>query len=108
MRKLHITKKRQKLQCTMVYIREGSHVHTLLLLLATTGEYPVSSLHLLGSKRTWKTLIQKLCKTQEYCLKDADKCFRCKLITVSGKGKQKTLRLHISSLVILDKIAAKA
>lgn len=57
----------------MIYIREGSHVYTLLLLLATTGEYPVSSLHLLGSKRTWKTLIQKLCKTQEYCLKDVQK-----------------------------------
>lgn len=88
----------------MIYIREGSHVHTLLLLLATVGEYPVSSLHLLGSKRTWKTLIQKLCKTQEYCLKDADKHFRCKLITVSGKGKQKTIRLHVSSLVILEKL----
>lgn len=88
----------------MIYIRDGSHVHTLLLLLASVGEYPMRSLHLLGSRRTWKTLIQELCKTQEYCLKDTGERFRCKLVTVSGEGRRKTIRLHLSSLVILEKL----
>ena len=88
----------------MIYIREGSHVQTLLFLLACVGEYPIKSLHLLGSERTWKALILKLTKTQEYCLKDTGERFRCKLLTVSGKGKYKTVRLHISALVILEKL----
>ena len=85
----------------MIYIRDGSHVQTLLLVLACTGEYPMRSLHLLGSARTWKNLIQKLSKTQEYCMKKNGRRFRCKLVTVSGKDKLKTVRLHASALVIL-------
>ena len=81
----------------MIYIREGSHTHTLLLLLAFVGEYPAKSLHLLGKERTWKVLVQKLTRTQEYCLSDTGKRCRCKLRTVSGKGKQKTIRLHASA-----------
>ena len=92
----------------MVYIREGSHVHTLLLILAFVGEYPARSLHLLGSERTWKNLIQKLCKTEEYCLKNTGERFRCKLITVSGKDRLRTVRLHVSALLILEKLNAEA
>ena len=92
----------------MVYIREGSHVHTLLLILAFVGEYPARSLHLLGSERTWKNLIQKLCKTEEYCLKNTGERFRCKLITVSGKERLRTVRLHVSALLILEKLNAEA
>ena len=92
----------------MVYIREGSHVHTLLVLLAFVGEYPARSLHLLGSERTWKNLIQKLCKTEEYCLKNTGERFRCKLITVSGKDRLRTVRLHVSALLILEKLNAEA
>ncbi|MBQ5607963.1 MAG: hypothetical protein IIU86_02950 [Oscillospiraceae bacterium] len=88
----------------MIYIREGSHTHTLLLLLAFVGEYPAKSLHLLGKERTWKALVQKLTRTQEYCLSDTGKRFRCKLLTVSGKGKQKTIRLHASALRVLAKL----
>ncbi len=88
----------------MIYIREGSHTHTLLLLLAFVGEYPAKSLHLLGKERTWKALVQKLTRTQEYCLSDTGKRFHCKLLTVSGKGKQKTIRLHVSALRVLAKL----
>ncbi len=92
----------------MIYIREGSHVQTLLLVLACTGEYPVRSLHLLGSARTWKNMIQKLCKIQDYCLKKTGKRFRCKLVTVSGKDRYRTVRLHASALVILEELEPNA
>lgn len=44
----------------MITIRPGSHVHTLLVLLSFVGEFPMSSLHLLGSVRSYKDLIRKL------------------------------------------------
>lgn len=34
----------------MITLRPGSHVYRLLLLLAIAGEYPMRSLHLLGSR----------------------------------------------------------
>lgn len=86
----------------MIFIREGTHVHQLLTLLAYTGEYPVQSLQLLGSERTWKALIQKLTKPQEFCLKELGKRHRCRLLTISGKGKYRTIRLHASALVLLE------
>ena len=92
----------------MIYIRDGSHVQTLLLVLACTGEYPMRSLHLLGSARTWKNLIQKLTSTQEYCMKKNGRRFRCKLVTVSGKDKFKTVRLHASALMILAALDSNA
>ena len=57
----------------MIFIREGSHTHTLLLLLAYVGEYPAKSLRLLGKERTWKALVQKLTRTQEYRLTETGK-----------------------------------
>ena len=47
----------------MITIRPGSHVHTLILMLSFVGEFPVCSLHLLGSFRSYRDLIRKL--TQE-------------------------------------------
>lgn len=92
----------------MIFIREGSHVHLLLSLLAYTGEYPVQSLRLLGSERTWKTLIQKVTKPQEFCLKEKGKRHRCRMLTVSGKGKYRTIRLHASALVLLEMLEPAA
>lgn len=85
----------------MIFIREGSHTHTLLLLLAYVGEYPAKSLHLLGKERTWKALVQKLTRTQEYRLAETGVRARCKLLVVSGKGKEKTIRLHASAVRVL-------
>ena len=92
----------------MIFIREGTHVHQLLTLLAYTGEYPVQSLQLLGSERTWKALVQKLTKPQEFCLKELGKQHRCRLLTVSGKGKYRTIRLHASALVLLEMLEPMA
>lgn len=92
----------------MIYIREGSHVYLLISLLAYVGEYPVQSLDLLGSERTWKALIQRLTKVQEFCLTDTGEHFRCRLLTVSGNGRYRTVRFHLSALVILEKLNLSA
>ena len=44
----------------MITLRPGSHVYRLLLLLAIAGEYPMRSLHLLGSSRTLEDLVHRL------------------------------------------------
>lgn len=88
----------------MIFIREGTHVHRLLSLLACTGEYPVQAVYLLGSERTWKALIQKLTKPQDFCLKESGKRHRCRMLTISGNGKYRTIRLHVSALVLLEQM----
>ena len=85
----------------MITIRPGSHVHTLLTVLSFVGEYPVTALGLLGSVRSYKDLIYKLSMPQEFRFPDSEERFSCRLLTVSGKGKRKTIRLHKSALPLL-------
>ncbi len=85
----------------MITIRPGSHVHTLLTVLSFVGEYPVTALGLLGSARSYKDLIYKLSMPQEFRFPDREERFTCRLLTVSGKGKRKTIRMHKSALPLL-------
>ena len=86
----------------MITIRPGSHVHTLLTILSFVGEYPVTALGLLGSVRSYKDLIHKLTMPQEFRIQGKEERFTCRLLTVSGKGKRKTIRLHKSALPMLQ------
>ena len=65
----------------MITIRPGSHVHTLLVLLSFVGEFPMSSLHLLGSVRSYKDLIRKLNQEQEFRFHDTVFRMTCRLLT---------------------------
>lgn len=82
----------------MIYIRDGTHVYLLLMLLACVGEYPMQSVYLLGNNRVWKRRIKELQDIQDFCLPDGGKLVRFQMLTVSGKGKEKTMRLHKSAL----------
>ena len=86
----------------MITIRPGSHDHTLLTILSFVGEYPVTALGLLSSVRSYKDLIYKLTTPQEFRIQGKDERFTCRLLTVSGKGKRKTIRLHKSALPMLQ------
>ena len=88
----------------MIYIRDGTHVYLLLMLLACVGEYPMQSVHLLGNNRVWKRRIKELQEIQDFCLPDGGKLVRFQMLTVSGQGKTKTMRLHKSALPILKKM----
>lgn len=85
----------------MITIKPGSHVQTLLSILSFVGEFPMRSLHLLGSARSYKDLVHKLTQWQEFRFPDKGERFTCKLLTVSGRGKNKTIRLHKSALPLL-------
>ena len=89
----------------MIHIRDGTRVHQLLMLLACVGEYPMQAVYLLGNDRVWKRLIKGLQRVQDFCLSDSGEKLRFQMLTVSGKGKLKTIRLHKSALPVLKKIA---
>ena len=86
----------------MITIRPGSHVHTLIMMLSFVGEFPVCSLHLLGSFRSYRELIRKLTQEQEFRIPGFEDRFACRLLTVSGKQKYKTVRFHKSGFPVLE------
>ena len=92
----------------MIFIREGTRAHRLLMLLACVGEYPMQSVCLLGNDRVWKRRIRQLQKVEDFCLPDGAERVRLQMLTVSGKGKSKTIRLHKSALPVLRKTAPDA
>lgn len=92
----------------MITIRPGSHTHQLLLLLSYAGEIPARSLYLLGNPKSWSALIQKLNQSQEFRMPDTNERITCRLLTVNGKGRLKTIRLYKAALPILEKIDPEA
>lgn len=87
----------------MITIRPGSHVHTLLTVLTLVGEFPMASVSLLGSRRSYCDLIRKLTTLQEFRFPGSDERIRCRLLTVSGKGSRKTLRFFRGGLPLVER-----
>lgn len=92
----------------MIFIRDGTRVYRLLMLLACVGEYPMQSVCLLGNDRVWKRRIRELQRVQDFCLPQDGETVRFQMLTVSGKGKLKTIRLHKSALPILKIVEPQA
>lgn len=75
----------------MIFIRDGTRVYRLLMLLACVGEYPMQSVCLLGNDRVWKRRIRELQRVQDFCLPQDGETVRFQMLTVSGKGKLKSV-----------------
>ena len=86
----------------MITLRPGSHVWRLLLLLAICGEYPYRSLHLLGSVRTLEELVRRLEVVQHFRTPAGADLGACKMLTTSGRGNRRTIRLYKSALSLLQ------
>ena len=86
----------------MITLRPGSHVYRLLLLLAICGEYPHRSLHLLGSVRTLEELVRRLEVVQHFRTPAGADLGTCKMLTTSGRGDRRTIRLYKSALPLLQ------
>lgn len=89
-------------------MRPGSHAHDLIQLLAVCGEYPMSSLKLLGSLRSMWTLINKLESKQVFRLSDNCSTDSLRLLRVSGKTPNRTIRFNKDGLSILDSLHPEA
>jgi hypothetical protein len=92
----------------MITVRPGSHVYHLLSLLSVVGEFPASSLRLLGSEPVLKRLVHKLESVQEIRFSNDGEVYRLKLLVVSGKRNLRTVRLSKSALPILSLIHENA
>lgn len=71
-------------------------------LLSFVGEYPAASVHLLGNERVYKALIHKLTMPQLFRDSQTGTEITCRLLNISGKGSDKTIRLYKAALPILE------
>ena len=92
----------------MVTVKEGSHAYRLLQLLAVAGEFPASSLHLLGKERVVKELVHRLESVQDIRFPPNESVLHTKMFTVSGYREMRTVRLSRGALPLLDGLHPEA
>lgn len=86
----------------MITIRPGSRVYELLSTLAYVGEFPMRSVRLLGEVSSWTKLILKLTQKQDFCIEGHDATVTCRMLTISGSGPLRSVRLYRAALPILN------
>ncbi len=86
----------------MTLIKPGSRVHTILTLLSIVGEFPYCSLHLLGDERVYRRIVLDMARSQTYCLVGTDRTITTKLVTISGRGRKRTIRIFRRAFPILE------
>ena len=91
----------------MIFFRPRSQTRRLIEMLAVTGEFPVSSLYLFGSQRTMRELVSRMTEIQQYRNTETGETVTCRLLTLSGKGRNKAVRLLKSGFQILDWFGAR-
>ena len=84
----------------MLTLQPSSYAFRLVQTLAVTGEYPMSSLPLLGNERVLKQLIRRL-SLPEMFWNSHGEMVRTKLFVTNGKGREKSLRLYKGALPML-------
>jgi len=92
----------------LIQFRPGSHIWQLVTTLSFVGEYPMRSLYLIGNERVLKSLIRKLSVSQVIRNSQTGMEIKTRVFSVSGTGKDKTLRLYRGALPILDWIHPNA
>ena len=85
----------------MIHFSAKSHVHRLVTVLSFVGEYPVHSLYLLGKERVMKELVHRLTAVQMFRNDETGEEHTCRLLTITGKGREKSIRFYKAGLVIL-------
>ena len=86
----------------MLTLRPGSQAFLLVSLLAVTGEFPLRSLHLLGNERVLRELARRGSGRQVIRNSDGSAQIDTRLFQISGKGRDKSLRLYKGALSVLD------
>lgn len=86
----------------MLTLRPGSQAFLLVSLLAVTGEFPLRSLHLLGNERVLRELVRRGSGRQVIRNSDGSAQIDTRLFQISGKSRDKSLRLYKGALSVLD------
>jgi len=79
-------------------------MYRLLRLLSVSGEFPCSSLGILGDTRTVKAMVHKMEAVQNIRLSSNGSILTSRLFQISGKGNMRTIRLNKNALAILGDI----
>ncbi len=87
----------------MITMHPHSYAHTLLRILASAGEYPVQSFALLGNERSLKALVHKLESVQHLRFPNGNE-YTLRMLSVSGWGEKRTVRLYKNALVLLHEL----
>lgn len=91
----------------MIQIKCGSPAYKIIMLLLITGEFPFRSLGILGNERWFKATAVRMTQYQDVRMRESGKCYRCKLITISGKSNLRTIRLCRSSFELISEEMAE-
>ena len=86
----------------MLTLRPGSQAFLLVSLLAVTGEFPLRSLHLLGNERVLRELVRSGSGRQVIRNSNGSAQVDTRLFQISGRGRDKSLRLYKGALPVLD------
>lgn len=89
----------------MIHFKPGSHAYNIIDLLSVTGEFPLCSLDILGSRQTYENVIRRMLIPQK--IVDGQENIVCKLLTVSGQNGQRKIRLTKEALPILNWLGAE-
>lgn len=76
--------------------------------MGVTGEYPTTGLHLLGNERVVKALVHNLESVQLFHNEQTGEEMTCRLISILGKGRRKTIRFYRPALPILNWVHPRA
>lgn len=86
----------------MITIRRDTLAYELLTFLAYVGEFPYSSLQLLGNSEVYRKLIYKLSQEQTYRIPNQPNLISGKLLNISGGKNLKTIRLSQKGVAVLE------
>lgn len=85
----------------MPVLRPDTLVQNVLQILAVTGEFPWSSLYLLGNPPTVQKMVSRLSQPVLFRNPHTEEEVRTKLFVTNGTGREKSLRLYKGALPLL-------
>lgn len=89
----------------MIHFKPGSQAYNIIALLSVTGEFPLSSIGILGSRQTYENTVRRMLTPQR--IADVDEDTTCKLLNVSGMNGRRKIRLTKDALPLLELMGAK-
>ncbi len=88
----------------MIYVLPGSHAVNIVTILSVAGEFSSASSRLLGNEALIRRTIRSMCKPQEILMGDMK--YSGQLLSVSGRGALKSVRLRKWAYPVLKELEA--
>lgn len=89
----------------MIHFKPGSQAYNIIALLSVTGEFPLASIGILGSRQTYENTVRRMLTPQR--IADVEGDITCKLLNVSGMNGRRKIRLTKEAIPLLELMGAK-